>query len=154
MTKDQKLTKEEPEVVEEIPKEAEQKTNEQVIEELLASEEARKNSLSLALYVQNAVSKNWFTLDVFQKRLNINRQDAIQKLHILKIFDLVNVKSDEIRDGKSNPKPPLFKITVGIDQRLEVLDQVIGFYQGCMNRAIGDKNLLLKQQEKQNNHPS
>lgn len=142
-----------------------EKSQEEIIEEIRNSSEAKENSVNLALHIQEKVSKNWFTLNRLISKTGMDRNQAIQKLHVLKIFDLVLTKMGEFKDGKKSNNLPVFKITISIEDRVSALDSIISYHQQYIDQASREKAVLLsdklqkkldalaEEQEKQNNQP-
>jgi len=118
------------------------KSDEQLQKEFLESEENINNALSLASQVLEVVGDNWFTSLRLARKGQLTEIVATQKMQLLKMFGLAQVKIGNFRDGKDNVRKPMWKITIGKEHKVKALKDVIQYHQDCIDNFQSELNSL------------
>lgn len=104
-------------------------TQQQVLEQFLSKEENRQQALRLADQIQQCVGRNWFSLGRLVKKSSESKETAFQKLQLCRMFNLVEQKIGNHRDGVKNIRQPLFKVTIAKEDRIKALQQIVQYHR-------------------------
>jgi hypothetical protein len=85
------------------------------VAEFVNNKEERENARTLARWVKDAVSKNWFDLARYMRKTGLNENGARLQLTMLKEFGFCLIKYER---GKN-----LFKISFNIDEEIALAEQ-------------------------------
>lgn len=122
-----------------------EKSDEEMMQEFLSSEENKANAVRLADQIQQLVGKNWFTVGRLANKAKISRQVAYQKVQMAKMFGFAQVKIGEFRDLEKNKRDevigkPMFKIAIPDSEKIKAYQDIIQYHKN----QIADFELKIK----------
>lgn len=112
------------------------------MQDFLANPDNKQKAVHLADQIQKLVGKNWFSMRALLSKTKENQWSAYQKLQLCKMFGMAETKIGDYRDGKQNLRVQLFKITIGPEERIKAIDDVIGYHQGQIETLQRERDSL------------
>lgn len=128
----------------------EQKSLEQEMKEFLSSEQNRQKALGLAEQIETMMGKNWFTLERLVRDSSESRESAAHKLHICKMFKLIDTRLGDWQDGRHIIRQPLFKVTISLEDKISALDRIVKYHYNQIDNAVLQQKQYQSQLAKQN----
>jgi len=114
------------------------------LHQFLTNEDNKQQALSLAMSIEKTMGRDWFSLNQFLAKTRESKESGFYKLHLCKMFDLVQTRLGSYSDKTSRP---LFKVTISKEYQIRALRQMIDFYSkeiSLLNQKIaqlGDVSL-------------